>query len=80
MKPNLVNLPVALVRMEFHPFGSTWVLDACPFCSKQHRHGGGGRDDNPRDFLGLRRPLCVPGEVPPDSEFTRGYVLVEAQP
>ena len=80
MNPNHVNLPVAAARLDYHSHGGVWVVDACPICGKPHRHGGGGKDDNPRDVLGLRRPLCVPCDVPLDVEFPQGYVLVEAQP
>lgn len=78
MNTNQVNLPVALARLEYHSHGGVWVVEACPICGKPHRHGGGGSEDDPRNFLGRRTPACVPGDVPPDASFSDGYVLVEA--
>jgi hypothetical protein len=69
---------IALARLEHHPFGGVWIVASCPFCGREHRHGGGGASENPRDFLGHRNALCLPGDVPPTATASGGYVLVEA--
>ncbi len=51
--------------------GPHWIIDCCPHCGGEHRHGSGGGAD-PHEFLGHRWAHCyVPG-----SEV--GYRLVEA--
>jgi hypothetical protein len=69
---------IALVRLEHHAFGSVWVVERCPYCGEEHRHGGGGRDDDPRSFLFHRVPHCALQELPPGIDPSPGYVLREA--
>ena len=45
----------------------SWVVEKCPFCKKNHRHGAGRRRENVRNFLGARVAHCFSGD----------YVIVE---
>ena len=49
-----------------------WLILDCPYCHKQHYHGGGKPTDDPRSYLGHRSAHCV------GISATDGYVLVEA--
>lgn len=39
-----------------------WVVKACPFCGKQHWHGGGPASGDPRERLGPRVAHCGQGD------------------
>lgn len=60
----------AKARLEASTGCWLWVVEQCPYCQKQHTHGGGPRSGNPREYLGHRVSHCAlrPG---------RDYVLVE---
>jgi len=49
-----------------------WVVDHCPLCGRQHAHGGGALDGDPRQLLGHRLAHCQEGSTEP-----QGYILVE---
>ena len=40
--------------------GRQWVVTSCPFCSKEHRHGAGGKGADPLTYLGYREAHCGP--------------------
>jgi hypothetical protein len=46
-----------------------WVVERCPFCGREHRHGGGTRE-RPA-FLGARAAHCTDGGPP------KQYLLTE---
>lgn len=52
------------------PTVNIWVVPKCPYCGKEHVHGAGAPNEDPRQFLGHRVAHCFP---PPEG----GYVLVE---
>lgn len=50
-----------------------WVVEQCPYCKKQHTHGGGPRSGDPREYLGHRLSHCASRSERAD------YVLVELE-
>ncbi len=59
MSANVLEVKANLVKVrDGRGWGWAWVVDRCPFCGMRHIHGGGGRDDNPSDFLGARASHC----------------------
>ncbi len=57
--------------------GWMWVVPKCPFCKRQHAHGGGQLDENPFRLLGHRRSHCVHPHMPPGGRGTYKMVLDE---
>lgn len=39
------------------------VIQDCPFCGRQHVHGGGDFTDDPRRYYSSRVPHCYFGDV-----------------
>jgi len=37
-----------------------WVVESCPYCTKQHFHLAGARDDDPEERLGEAKAPCRP--------------------
>lgn len=48
-----------------------WRVPICPFCGKEHVHGGGSVSGDPRRLLSHRAVHCATGVK------ETGYVLVE---
>ena len=65
------TVPLAAAILVRHSWGWQWVVPRCPHCGRKHTHGGGGRHDDPRQFLGGRVAHCGAGEW-------REYYLVDA--
>lgn len=65
--------PAARVRLQRGKACWYWVVERCPFCGRQHTHGGGPLDGDPRRLLGHRSQHCVEGPLWPKD----GYRLVE---
>jgi hypothetical protein len=63
----------AFVRLDWCPDCWLWIVDRCPYCGKQHQHGGGGLASNPREYLGTRVPHCSGI----DGKWRSDYRLVE---
>ena len=60
------SAPATLVRGRTYWL---WRVRSCPHCGREHTHGGGAIDGDPRRLLGHRVAHCwAPG----------GYVLVES--
>lgn len=68
------TIPNAPCRLERRSDGGySWVVTRCPYCSREHAHGGGRRGEkNPDDLLGHRVEHC---DRPPPG--ARGYFLVK---
>lgn len=50
-----------------------WIIPRCPFCHKEHYHGGGDSSGDPRTLLGGRGPHCVRSGV----RQSQDYILVD---
>lgn len=65
------GIPIVPVRVKRTRDVNLLYLATCPYCGRQHVHGGGRPDQNPRDFEGHRLSHCLQ-QVPGD----RGYMLI----
>ena len=63
------NTKIAYCYLKESRTARQWIVPQCPWCGKSHTHGGGGKEDNPLDFLGHRISHCSKGSG-------RDYVLV----
>jgi len=52
------SCPLAPAELRQHRDGHLWIVRRCPLCGRRHTHGGGGRGDDPRQFLGHRVAHC----------------------
>lgn len=60
----------AFARLKEYPTNRVWVVDKCPHCKRQHVHGAGGLEHNPKDFLSHRVAHCI-------DTNNDGYILKE---
>jgi len=64
------NSLLALARLHRGKSAWAWVVLSCPYCGKEHRHGGGRLEDDPYRLLGHRSAHCLN-----HSGSEAGYVL-----
>jgi hypothetical protein len=80
--PHDIPFPGYDVDARLEKSGRTWiwVIDSCPYCGRQHRHGGGLIGDDPHRLLGHRAAHCTEGAAGyflfPLEEIGKRYDLI----
>ena len=70
-----IEPPAAIARLLKHASGWSWVVKPCLYCGKEHRHGGGGLQDDPYALLGHRWAHCFT----PSPDSNSGYILTTGE-